>query len=327
MVITCFEAIASGTWSRLKCCRNHACRWAFYDDSKNRSATWCSMQICGNRAKTRTYRTSKRAWARMAASSVRATLSVSWARLRSQPLRSSLVVTGVALAFAFFVAVLGGTLIARQQALARSLAEQPASARRFRIDRLGLTLGPRSYARADAAARQAFADAFRRAARARGRPARAAHRRWSSSRLARSIGSARRLICVPGSCRDDATSTFATSWSSVRSERRVSSRERSICSESVLRRSKTRVCSARIATASGGEQPPVVVLVPGLASLARLSALTTYFRVYSWIAPLATIRHEDVGRATHPSRRSRKRRAHSTPRSTRRFFFPAPTRY
>jgi predicted RNA-binding Zn ribbon-like protein len=56
VLVACFASMASGTWSRLKCCRNHACRWAFYDQSKNRSATWCSMQICGNRKKTREYR-------------------------------------------------------------------------------------------------------------------------------------------------------------------------------------------------------------------------------------------------------------------------------
>jgi predicted RNA-binding Zn ribbon-like protein len=48
--------MSDGSWSRLKCCRNHDCRWSFYDYSKNRSATWCSMQICGNRTKTRAYR-------------------------------------------------------------------------------------------------------------------------------------------------------------------------------------------------------------------------------------------------------------------------------
>ena len=49
-------AMLDGTWPRLKCCRNHHCRWSFYDYSKNRSASWCSMQLCGNRTKTRAYR-------------------------------------------------------------------------------------------------------------------------------------------------------------------------------------------------------------------------------------------------------------------------------
>jgi predicted RNA-binding Zn ribbon-like protein len=51
-----YAAMVDGTWARLKACRNHGCRWAFYDYSKNRSASWCSMQLCGNRTKTRAYR-------------------------------------------------------------------------------------------------------------------------------------------------------------------------------------------------------------------------------------------------------------------------------
>ena len=47
-------AMTDGSWTRLKACRQ--CAWAFYDYSKNRSATWCSMKICGNRLKTRAYR-------------------------------------------------------------------------------------------------------------------------------------------------------------------------------------------------------------------------------------------------------------------------------
>jgi predicted RNA-binding Zn ribbon-like protein len=48
------QAMRDGSWTRLKACRN--CRWAFYDESRNRSAAWCSMQLCGNRLKTRAYR-------------------------------------------------------------------------------------------------------------------------------------------------------------------------------------------------------------------------------------------------------------------------------
>jgi predicted RNA-binding Zn ribbon-like protein len=49
-----YDAMAEGNWHRLKACRQ--CTWAYYDYSKNRSATWCSMSICGNRTKTRAYR-------------------------------------------------------------------------------------------------------------------------------------------------------------------------------------------------------------------------------------------------------------------------------
>jgi predicted RNA-binding Zn ribbon-like protein len=45
-----------GTWGRLKTCSNAACGWAFYDRSRNRSGRWCSMNVCGNRTKIRTYR-------------------------------------------------------------------------------------------------------------------------------------------------------------------------------------------------------------------------------------------------------------------------------
>jgi predicted RNA-binding Zn ribbon-like protein len=47
------EAQLSGHWERLKGCRQ--CEYAFYDRSKNRSAAWCAMSICGNRTKNRTY--------------------------------------------------------------------------------------------------------------------------------------------------------------------------------------------------------------------------------------------------------------------------------
>jgi predicted RNA-binding Zn ribbon-like protein len=52
------EAQIVGDWARLKGCRQ--CGYAFYDASKNRSATWCSMSICGNRAKNRAYQQRQR---------------------------------------------------------------------------------------------------------------------------------------------------------------------------------------------------------------------------------------------------------------------------
>jgi predicted RNA-binding Zn ribbon-like protein len=41
---------------RVKICPADDCRWAFYDTSRNRSRQWCSMEVCGNRAKARTHR-------------------------------------------------------------------------------------------------------------------------------------------------------------------------------------------------------------------------------------------------------------------------------
>jgi predicted RNA-binding Zn ribbon-like protein len=45
-----------GTWPRLKACLADDCQWGFYDRSRNRSAVWCDMRICGNRQKVRSYR-------------------------------------------------------------------------------------------------------------------------------------------------------------------------------------------------------------------------------------------------------------------------------
>ena len=51
-----FTAMENGTWQRLKACRREVCHWVFYDRSRNRSSTWCAMSVCGNRTKTRRYR-------------------------------------------------------------------------------------------------------------------------------------------------------------------------------------------------------------------------------------------------------------------------------
>jgi predicted RNA-binding Zn ribbon-like protein len=51
---------ALGQWERVKICPADDCRWAFYDRSRNHSRTWCSMQVCGNREKARTWRSARR---------------------------------------------------------------------------------------------------------------------------------------------------------------------------------------------------------------------------------------------------------------------------
>jgi predicted RNA-binding Zn ribbon-like protein len=56
LLATVYDALGEDSVSRLKVCRNDACRWAFYDTSRNRSGVWCSMAICGNRQKGRVYR-------------------------------------------------------------------------------------------------------------------------------------------------------------------------------------------------------------------------------------------------------------------------------
>ena len=59
-----FRAEAEGRWGRLKACRNPACRWIFYDASKNGLGRWCNMQICGARHKMRRYRERKQSESR-----------------------------------------------------------------------------------------------------------------------------------------------------------------------------------------------------------------------------------------------------------------------
>jgi predicted RNA-binding Zn ribbon-like protein len=50
------DSQAAGTWERIKACAAEDCQWAFSDHSRNRSRAWCTMDVCGNRAKTRAYR-------------------------------------------------------------------------------------------------------------------------------------------------------------------------------------------------------------------------------------------------------------------------------
>jgi predicted RNA-binding Zn ribbon-like protein len=56
LLLIAAESRTLGTWTRLKVCSADDCQWAFYDRSPTRSGCWCSMQICGSRAKSRAYR-------------------------------------------------------------------------------------------------------------------------------------------------------------------------------------------------------------------------------------------------------------------------------
>jgi predicted RNA-binding Zn ribbon-like protein len=56
IVETVAESAARGDWKRIKLCAAPDCRWAFHDTSRNGRGRWCSMDVCGNRTKTRTYR-------------------------------------------------------------------------------------------------------------------------------------------------------------------------------------------------------------------------------------------------------------------------------
>jgi predicted RNA-binding Zn ribbon-like protein len=49
------RAMVDGSWARLKICPGNDCGWAFYDHSRNQAGRWCSMSVCGGRAKARSH--------------------------------------------------------------------------------------------------------------------------------------------------------------------------------------------------------------------------------------------------------------------------------
>lgn len=61
IVAIAFVASFDGTFGHLKLCAADDCRAVFYDRSKNHSGRWCSMEVCGNRAKVRAWRERQKA--------------------------------------------------------------------------------------------------------------------------------------------------------------------------------------------------------------------------------------------------------------------------
>jgi predicted RNA-binding Zn ribbon-like protein len=49
-------AVRDGSWMRMRICPADDCLWAFYDDSRSGNRRWCSMGVCGNRAKLQAFR-------------------------------------------------------------------------------------------------------------------------------------------------------------------------------------------------------------------------------------------------------------------------------
>jgi predicted RNA-binding Zn ribbon-like protein len=54
-------AMIDGSWPRMKACPGEDCGWVFYDGSRNQSGRWCSMAVCGGRAKARGHYRRRRA--------------------------------------------------------------------------------------------------------------------------------------------------------------------------------------------------------------------------------------------------------------------------
>jgi predicted RNA-binding Zn ribbon-like protein len=60
VLIEAFVAQQQDTWRRLKVCRNERCRSAFYDRSRNTSAAWHDVRLCGNAINLRASRARRR---------------------------------------------------------------------------------------------------------------------------------------------------------------------------------------------------------------------------------------------------------------------------
>ena len=215
-----------------------------------------------------------------------APLGVAGARLRAHPLRFALVVSGVAIAFAMLLAVLGGSLVARQQALAHALAALPSVDRGFRIDRFGYPLDAGDFARADARARRALAALSDRPVR-----------HTVLFRELRVQGELVELAAVDGLARavDLRSGTLPRSCTAASCELlQIGSGGRARLSEGGIRLRRTGVATLRnprlfgdVSAAGGvGEDRPLLLLAPSVRSLLDLGALSSFYRVYSWLSPL-----------------------------------------
>jgi hypothetical protein len=237
---------------------------------------------------------------------MRAGLAVAAARLRAQPLRPALVVAGTLLAFAALVTVFGGSLVARQQALAADLAALPQSERGFRVDRFGLPLDARSYAASDREARRALAalggGGTRRLITFRALVVQGEQVEFAA---VDDLGSAVRLESgrLPQRCDASACEVL-----------QIGSRGAGRLTEDDLRFRRVGVAALRdpalfgdVAAATGsGVNRPILLLARDVASLQRLASLQPYYRVYSWISPLRVdrLRTWDIGRILHEESRA-----------------------
>jgi predicted RNA-binding Zn ribbon-like protein len=49
------RATTTGDWSRIRRCPADECAWVFWDSSAKGARRWCTMRVCGNRAKVRAF--------------------------------------------------------------------------------------------------------------------------------------------------------------------------------------------------------------------------------------------------------------------------------
>jgi hypothetical protein len=221
--------------------------------------------------------------------STRAPLAVAAARLRRHPGRGLLVAAGLAASIATLVIVDGGSVVARDRAAQRALAELPPSERSFRVDVALLPPGV-SYAGADRFVRRALATLTPQAPL-----------RTSAVRVVRVGGGLVQLVGVDGLARLAVVRSgrLPVSCGPVRCELLAiggSGGGRSRWSQPGL--DLVRVGSGEVADRalfgsllepageSGGERPAVLVAA-GASAFDRVRALDGIQRAYSWIAPIA----------------------------------------
>jgi predicted RNA-binding Zn ribbon-like protein len=60
LVLSAADLLTSGEASQVRQCAGEGCDWLFLDTSRNHLRRWCSMDECGNRAKSRRFAQRKR---------------------------------------------------------------------------------------------------------------------------------------------------------------------------------------------------------------------------------------------------------------------------
>ena len=211
-----------------------------------------------------------------------AALRVSAARLRARPLRPILVVSGVALAFAMVVSVVGGSLVARQQALRQGLDQLPEDQRGFRVDRFGLPLAPTDYRRQDHNVRRVLGTlatgqvrrvVFFRQLRVQGQLVEIAAVDRLPEILTRLKGR------LPRTCTAAGCEVLVIGGGRPASPRGTSGSN--VVGSAQLR--DPNIFGYVAAATEGKAAPPLVMLAPSIESLQSWEALKPYYRVYSWL--------------------------------------------
>jgi hypothetical protein len=215
----------------------------------------------------------------------RAPLAVAAARLRAHRGRSLLVVLGVAATTSMLLGVIGGSLVARDRAVARSLGALSPADRSFRVDAFGLPPGE-SYAGADSQARASLR------LLASGLPLRASFFRELriDHELTQLVGldTLARFVrlregrlpreCTPARC--EVLQIGATG------ETRLDEGEIHLVRVGIADLQDRAVFGSSLATLGIGGDAPVLLLADGGHVFDALPAFDGIFRTYTWIAPV-----------------------------------------